>query len=357
MSSLQNPSRKGKQKEEIIGERQTNQEHYSNNNNNNYSTNITPWNNAGTSIDTTKAHNESPEDKESNKEGELSQETTVTLPVYAMNCQALINDKPVHLILDSGSSRNVVSREFLDEIGKKIQRPSNVVITGIHGEKRAALGEVSLTAQIAGKIIPFEAIVSDATNYSALAGNAWLTQLQAVLDWRRNKFKFIWQQQEYIIPASCQNPPTTSNVASQPDPVQQTSFDYDLDQFEEDYDPVEEPSLVARFDQESIKISSTGLQMNGVDYGWTYIDLLKDKFLKEDSDQHYYKGPNVTCWCGIELDFDEECFECQVDEENWKKIQLLAPEELKIPQNVLVGQEDSKTIEQQAQLQELLQRN
>ena len=46
-----------------------------------------------------------------------------------------------------------------------------------------------------------------------------------------------------------------------------------------------------------------------------------------------------------------------MDLENWKMLQLLAPEELRPPEVALVGIEDTKTSQQQTQLQNLLQRN
>ena len=45
------------------------------------------------------------------------------------------------------------------------------MITGIHEEKRAALGEVTLKIEISRNNIPIDAIVSNATNYSILVGN------------------------------------------------------------------------------------------------------------------------------------------------------------------------------------------
>ena len=73
--------------------------------------------------------------------------------------------------------------------------------------------------------------------------------------------------------------------------------------------------LTADFDNKKVSIGSEGLEINGTIYGWTYIDVLKEKF-KEENEQCFWKGPYVRCWCGLELGYDEECFECYVDLEN-----------------------------------------
>ena len=104
----------------------------------------------------------------------------------SMYCTAQINGKWIHLILDSGSSGSVVTKNFLKEIGRTIDRKCEINMVRIHNEKRQPLGEVlNLSVQIQDAIIPVNVTVTEATDYSVIIGNDWLTKCKASLSWRK----------------------------------------------------------------------------------------------------------------------------------------------------------------------------
>ncbi|KAF0484109.1 hypothetical protein F8M41_023092 [Gigaspora margarita] len=51
-------------------------------------------------------------------------ETPDVSPIEVMYCEAAIEQHPIYLILDTGSSKSLASHEFLKKIGKEIDKPS-----------------------------------------------------------------------------------------------------------------------------------------------------------------------------------------------------------------------------------------
>ena len=90
---------------------------------------------------------------------------------------AQVDGAMIQLILDSGSSGSVISKQFLEKVGRKIDQFSHVNMIGINGEKRKALGEIrSLPIVVQKQLLPVNIIVSEATGYDVLVENNWLTK-------------------------------------------------------------------------------------------------------------------------------------------------------------------------------------
>ena len=88
------------------------------------------------------------------------------------------------MIVDTGSAGSVVSLRFLQDIDMEIDKPSNIYMIDINGERRKPLGMVSnLPIEINGQIIPIDAIVTGATSYCALVGNDWFSKNFFLVDW------------------------------------------------------------------------------------------------------------------------------------------------------------------------------
>src|SRR6059058_5968240 len=121
-----------------------------------------------------------------------------------MFCMTQVDGATIQLILDSGSSGSVISKQFLEKVGRKVDQPSYVNMIGINGEKRKALGEIkSLPIIIQQQLLPINAIVSEATGYDVLVGNDWLTKYQAKLDWKKQVLNFNVKDQVFTVKATC----------------------------------------------------------------------------------------------------------------------------------------------------------
>ncbi|RIB20211.1 hypothetical protein C2G38_2035440 [Gigaspora rosea] len=81
----------------------------------------------------------------------------------SMYCKTQVKGHPILLILDSGSLECVVSVNFLKEVGISINRPSTIMIVGVHREQKHPLGEVDeVPITMGGTTITSHAIVTQA---------------------------------------------------------------------------------------------------------------------------------------------------------------------------------------------------
>src|SRR6266487_4894241 len=121
-----------------------------------------------------------------------------------MFCMAQVDGAMIQLILDSGSSGSVISKQFLEKVGRKIDQFSHVNMIGINGEKRKALGEIrSLPIVVQKQLLPVNVIVSEATGYDILIGNDWLTKYQAKLDWKKQMLTFGTEGKTFEVDTAC----------------------------------------------------------------------------------------------------------------------------------------------------------
>ena len=95
--------------------------------------------------------------------------------VDAVYCDAYMDNTPIYLIVDTGSTSSVISKPFLDSIGRKIDEPSTINMMDINGGKKRSLGKVkNLPINIKGTYILIDMDVSEAKAYAVIVGNDWL---------------------------------------------------------------------------------------------------------------------------------------------------------------------------------------
>jgi hypothetical protein len=60
-------------------------------------------------------------------------------------------------------------------------------MVNVNGEKRRPLGAVSdLPLKVMDRLIPMDAIVTEADSYAAIVGNDWLRKVKANVDYETN---------------------------------------------------------------------------------------------------------------------------------------------------------------------------
>src|SRR4051812_32561668 len=92
-----------------------------------------------------------------------------------MMCKAQVAGWKVEVILDSGLSIRIVSKNFLESLGRRIEKPSDRGIIGIHSEKCLSLGIVTQVLIKLGRItVTVNMEVIDANGYSLVLGTDWL---------------------------------------------------------------------------------------------------------------------------------------------------------------------------------------
>src|SRR5260363_105326 len=118
----------------------------------------------------------------------------------ALYCDAVVNNKIILLIVDSGSSGSVVSSYLLSELGVKVKRPSTVNMVNVHGQSKRAIGEISNFPFFVGGVrIPIDVVVTDALSYQAIVGNDWLSKVQPKIDYNASEMALHWENEKIIV--------------------------------------------------------------------------------------------------------------------------------------------------------------
>jgi hypothetical protein len=116
----------------------------------------------------------------STDESEKQEEQKAMDAVY---CDAHVDNHPIYLIVDTGSTGSLVSKGFLDKLKRTIDGPSNINMVDVNGGKKRSLGKVkNFPINIKGTIIPVDVDVSESNNYTVIVGNDWLTKTNGVID-------------------------------------------------------------------------------------------------------------------------------------------------------------------------------
>ena len=115
-----------------------------------------------------------------------------------------MKDKDITIIIDSGAVSNIISKACLNKIDWKIQKPSNINLIGINGNKERPLGEViDLPITLGNQKLNINALVTEKGDYDLLLGNIWAHEHQAIVDWKRKILTFEINNQKREIPVSC----------------------------------------------------------------------------------------------------------------------------------------------------------
>ncbi|KAG9294733.1 hypothetical protein G9A89_008212 [Geosiphon pyriformis] len=136
--------------------------------------------------------------------------------ITAMYTEAIVEGKPICLILDSGSAGSIITYQLMQQLKRNIDRPAQTVIVTADGMKKTPVGEIDdFPFTIDGITIPVKVLVMDAPQYQALVGNDWLLKTNANLNWKTQELKISYQGQYTIVPATC----GTFNKQSEKAPV------------------------------------------------------------------------------------------------------------------------------------------
>ena len=275
--------------------------------------------------------------------------------VEAIYCYAAVDGKPIYLILDSGSAGSVMSKSFLQQLGRKIESASTITMINIQGGRSRPLGRVSnIPIQINGIEIPMDVDITESKDYYIVAGNDWLSKCQAQLHWDKAKFIFKWQGIIHQVPMTCWEKPSF-NQYQQPTPVH-TPID---DEYEEE-ELIPRRNYVILGDQDTQPIlaeqSDDQTIIEGQKYSPQYYENLKRKFNVEPSPsekwKYHWQGPGSRCWCHNKLNRPNDV--CEVCKKEYGHLQLLSnvPDE-----KVATPTVTNLTISQQQQITTLLKQN
>ncbi|KAG9298896.1 hypothetical protein G9A89_015918 [Geosiphon pyriformis] len=92
--------------------------------------------------------------------------------ITAMYTEATVKEKPICLILDSGSAGSIITYQLIQQLKQNVDRPAQTVIVTADGMKKTSVGEIDdFPFSIDRITIPVKILVMDAPQYQALVGN------------------------------------------------------------------------------------------------------------------------------------------------------------------------------------------
>ena len=267
----------------------------------------------------------------------VSQKEKVEEALYG---EAIVYGQPVNVLIDSGAVGCIISKRFLEKVGRDIEASTNVRIIDVTGQKTAPLGMVrQVPIQIRDIKVHMDMIVTNSSEYNVLLGNEWLKKVNANIDYAQSRITVKYEGIQQQIPITC---------SQKLDPTKYTVID-----------PTEELELE---DEEEIdnnlpfykaEITKTTFQVDDRNYHPGFLEYLH---------QQSYNSTGVidrTCFC---QNSDEFCTKCNQIQEDWTIYQTMQEEEFVNSQQVQLEEDKIVPIgklegEQYEQLQQLLDKN
>ncbi|KAG9293429.1 hypothetical protein G9A89_009153 [Geosiphon pyriformis] len=124
--------------------------------------------------------------------------------ITAMYTEATVKEKPICLILDSGSAGSIITYQLMQQLKQNVDRPAQTVIVTADNIKKTPVREIDdFSFSINGITIPVKVLVMDVPQYQVLVGNDWLLKANANLNWETQELKISYQEQYTIVPATC----------------------------------------------------------------------------------------------------------------------------------------------------------
>ena len=110
----------------------------------------------------------------------------------------------VNFLIDSGVGC-ILSKKFLNKLGKSIDAATNVKIIDVNGKKTAPLG---IVRQVSIKIRDIEttmdALITESGEYNILVvGNQWMKKVKAKADWKNDELTITYNDITHEIPITC----------------------------------------------------------------------------------------------------------------------------------------------------------
>ena len=249
-----------------------------------------------------------------------------------MTCKAQVARWKVEVILDSGSSISIISKNFMESIGRRIEKTSGRKITGIHGERCSSLGIVTqVPIKLEEIVVAVDMEVIDATGYTLILGTDWLRKAHAIIDYQ--ECKLILKDDKHLAEISCRN----TRAAIIDDDKNDNNSEEEYVESSEDSDTDEEEinfaGLTYELPQQEIyikyKITSEGMRKDSKLLTWeTYdqlaycLDPVKRK--KGAQERRDTTGPNSYCWCDLYLETSQDiCEICEEYQQDHKIISII----------------------------------
>lgn len=269
----------------------------------------------------------------------------------ALVTRATVGKVAVPLILDSGSSLNIVSASVMRRLCLKPTRKADKPVTGVHGTRQMPAGAYDgLPITIEGVTIPADVVIIETEAYALIVGNEWLTKTKANINWGSMTVELKWAGSRLTVPVQCWTQVVDENESDSDD-------DSNSDDDEDSDDDAD-----AGFASDLCSVSLTDQTVKWLER--TYPRLYEDYLFLRDQQVRHPKvlpsygtyGPGCRCRCGYELGKPTEiCHLCQEDDQVMATLEVLPLKELEDVKPQV--NKESLTPQQQETLDKLLDDN
>ena len=162
-------------------------------------------------------------------------------PKDALFATVEIYNQPINVLIDTGSEGSVISKMFLDKIGKDIDKASDIKMIGIDGEKSVPLGKVlNVPIKIHTDQWYIDMQVTEAKSYNVILGNDWLTKAKAVIDYKKRYLRYENENETNQIPMSCWQKFKDPMVLYEIEPIPEEYNGFELEEDDSDEENIKE---------------------------------------------------------------------------------------------------------------------
>lgn len=264
----------------------------------------------------------------------------------------------IYLVIDTGSTGSLISKTFLDKLGRTIDEPSKVNLMDVNGGKRRSLGKVkNLPINIKGTTIPIDVDVSEATNYTVIVGNDWLTKTNGIIDFNHGIMELYYNGQKLRCGISCWEKPKYDDLGNA---IEKETTPQKLEEPEyESEDELEDKqycAIVGNSDEKPlIQVKEQTVIIEDREEPIEYMQELRNlnqPIIGNKNKSRGWKGPNAICGCDNYLENEKDiCAICQQKFGDLELVQYLNNEY----EETKMKEPPDLTTTQQQQLEHLLQ--
>ncbi|KAG9300802.1 hypothetical protein G9A89_003151 [Geosiphon pyriformis] len=116
--------------------------------------------------------------------------------ITAMYTEAEVEGKTIRLILNSESTRSIITYQLMQQLKRNVDRPAQTVIVTADGIKKTPVGEIdNFPFTFDGITILVKVLVIDTPQYQTLIRNNWLQKANANLNWETQELTISYQGQ------------------------------------------------------------------------------------------------------------------------------------------------------------------
>jgi hypothetical protein len=238
--------------------------------------------------------------------------------------------------VDTGSTGSLISKVFLDKIGRKIEESSTIKMVDVNGGKRQSLGKIrNLSINVKGTTIPIDVEVSEAADYTVIVGNDWLTKTNGIIDFSHGIMTLTYQDRRIRCGITCWEKPKYDEHGSPIGMEEKPKADDELSELEyEETNETEEQrycAIIGNSDEKPlVEGNETTITIGSRNEPIEYIQELKElnqPITASKPIQRGWKGPKTICGCDNYLENENDtCGICQQKFEDNELIQYLNEE-------------------------------